>query len=84
MTAPPRIYDPKILAQVSELFTEISKVFKEFEPDEVSANYPLYIYGTEIVIRHKDDYTIGRIGMDDFLYFELTDENYGDPKAVQP
>mgnify|MGYP001615215880 FL=1 len=84
MTVPARIYEAKVLEQVSALFTGISEVFKDFEEDLVpSREKPLYVWATEIVIRHKDGYTIGRIGMDDFLFFEITDENYGDPNAIK-
>ena len=72
-----RIYDAKILEQVSKLYSGISEVFKEFEEDLVpSREKPLYVWATEIVIRHKDGYTIGRIGMDDFLFFEITEKQF--------
>ena len=35
----------------------------------------------EIVFRHMDDYTVARIGLDDFPYFEIPDERYGEKGA---
>lgn len=81
--APNRIYDAKQMAKISKLFGGIEALYKEFEPPINNNNEPLYIFSTEIVIRHKDGFTVGRIGMDDFLFFELTDENYGEPKGVK-
>lgn len=79
---PAKIYDAKQMAKISELFSDIEAAMKKFEGGEMgglrSNENPLYIFTTEIVIRHQDDYTIGRIGMDDFLFFELTDEKYGE------
>lgn len=77
MNTPSRIYDPKQMAQIAEFYSDIKAAIDKLEP-EISATMenPLYVFGMEIVIRHRDGYTIGRIGMDDFPYFELTDENY--------
>lgn len=81
---PARFYDAKSLLKIAELFVELEALYKKFEPSVNSADEPLYIFSTEIVVRHKDDYTVGKIGMDDFLYFEITDETYGEkPKAVK-
>lgn len=83
------IYDAKQLMRIAELFNDLTEAFSKFEPGFTDGGIPswdddpLYIFGVEIVIRHKDDYTIGRIAMDDFLFFEFTDENYGE-KSVTP
>lgn len=83
MSIPARIYETKTLTKVAELFQGIEDLYREFEPGvDLTKENPLYIWSTEIVIRHKDGWTVGRIGMDDFLFFEITDENYGDPTQV--
>lgn len=77
-----RIYDPKQLTTIANLFQSLSDLYKTFEPEINTLDEPLYIFSTEIIIRHKDDYTVGRIGMDDYLFFEFTDEKYGEkPKG---
>jgi hypothetical protein len=74
-----RIYDAKQMMKIAELLQGLSDLQEKFEPNVVgTAEDPLYIFSAEIVIRHYDGYTVGRIGMDDFLYFELTDETYGE------
>lgn len=79
MTTPARFYDAKQMAQIAKFFAGLEDLIKTLEPDAVfTAENPLYVYGLEIVIRHRDDYTIGRIGMEDFLFFEITDETYGE------
>jgi hypothetical protein len=80
MSNPSRIYDAKQMAKIAALFEGVQSLIKDFEGDSISPTLddPLYIFGLEIVIRHRDDYTIGRIGMDDFPFFELTDERYGE------
>lgn len=74
----PRIYEPALMAQIAELFSDVVAAYAKFEPKVNSRDQPLYVFSTEIVIRHYDGYTIGRIGMDDFPFFEFTDENYGE------
>jgi hypothetical protein len=80
------IYDAKQFTKIAKLFSDLTEVFKEFEPGFTDGGFsstddnPLYIFGVEIVIRHRDDYTIGRIAMDDYLFFEFTDETYGEKK----
>ena len=74
-----RIYDANMLTKIASLYQDISTAVKNFEGDDRLAptkEDPLYIYGGEIVIRHQDGWTIGRIGWDDFLFFEFTDEEY--------
>lgn len=73
-----RFYDAKQMAKVAAFLEDLQTLITAFEGDEVvaTAENPLYVYGLEIVIRHHDDYTIGRIAMDDFLYYEGTEEDY--------
>lgn len=80
MTTERRFYDANQMAKIAELLKDIEAAYKRFE-GEYNSDEPLYIFSTEIVIRHKDDYTVGRIGMDDFLFFEITDEDYGEKKT---
>lgn len=79
----PRIYDPKTLTAIAGLFSDIEAAFKKFEGDTVqpTGEFPLYVFSAEIVIRHRDDWTVGRIGIDDFLFFEITDETYGEKEV---
>lgn len=80
MTTPARFYDSKQMLAIGEFFAGLQDLQKELEGDLAasSPDKPLYVFGMEIVIRHSDDYTVGRFGMDDFLYFEMTDEHYGE------
>lgn len=85
MTAPARLYDPKQMARISKFYSDLYALIEEFEGGEIGEfpddDHPLYIFAMDIVIRHKDGYTVGRIGLDDFPYFEITDENYGEKSA---
>lgn len=85
MTVPTKIYDAKMLAKIADFYSKFTALVEEFEGDAgapLSEDNPLYIWSGEIVFRHRDDYTIGRFGLDDFWFFEITDEDYGDPKAA--
>jgi len=76
-----RIYDTKQLTKITDFFEDFMAIFKPLDPEN-SDNWddPLYIESVEIVIRHRDDYTVARIGMDDFPYVEFTDGE--DPEIV--
>lgn len=86
MTVPARFHDPQGMVQIAEFFAGLKDLYARFEgPYGDNEDHPYYTFSTEIVIRHKDQYTIGRIGMeDDFLFFEITDENYGEPAGSKP
>lgn len=76
---PACIYDPKVMRQIADFFQGFVDLQKTLEPDITSDDeHPLYLFNAEIVIRHRNGYTIGRIGMDDFPFFEITDETYGE------
>lgn len=79
MTTPARFYDSEQMTMIANLFASLKDLFREFEGEYGdNDSHPLYIWSTEIVIRHKDDYTVGRLTYeDDQLIFEITDENYG-------
>lgn len=78
MTTPARVYNAKQLMKIAEFYQGLTDLFEQFEPPTNTEDDPLYIFSAEIVIRHKDGYTLGRIGMDDFPFFEITDEAYGE------
>jgi hypothetical protein len=74
----PRFYDPKQMAQIAAFYKGLEELVKGLEPEfTATLDNPLFIYSLEIIIQHRDDYTVGRFGMEDFLFFELTDEGYG-------
>ncbi len=80
-----KFHDPQTMTQIAELFSGLKDLDEKFEGEfGDNDSMPLYILSTEIVIAHKDGYTIGRIGMEDgYLFFELTDEYYGEkPKET--
>lgn len=81
MSLPARIYDADILMKIAKFCRGLHDLQKELE-GEIGGfptdKNPLYLFNVEIVIRHKDNYTVGRIGMDDFMFFEITDEDYGE------
>lgn len=86
MTTPARFYDAKQMAKIAEFYAGVETLIKELEgTDEPSAVGPLSVYSMDIVIRHRDGYTVGRIGFeDDYPFFELTDEHYGEePETVE-
>lgn len=77
----PRFYDAATMEKIAEFFRGLEALQKKFEGDvggQATAENPLYIYTMEIVIRHRDDWTVGKFSIDDFLYFEITDETYGE------
>lgn len=85
MTAPSRFYDPDVMKRLADLYSAAAFLIENFEsdygkyddPDEDDS--PLFISDLDIVVRHKDGYTVGRITVEDgFPVFELTDENYGE------
>jgi hypothetical protein len=75
----PRFYNADNMAQIAVLLDLIKEITRD-DPDA-----DLYISRLDITIRHNDDYTIGRIGLDgDTVFFELTDEDYGaEPDTVE-
>lgn len=79
----PRIYNADILTNI---LTKIAGFYKGLT-DLIEEHFPemedtdAYVYSMEIVLQHRDDWTIGRIGLDDFLFFELTDEDYGKTRS---
>lgn len=81
MSTPSRIYDAKTMMMIAKFYEGLQALQKELE-GEIGGfptdKNPLYLFNVEIVFRHRGDYTIGRIGMDDFMFFEITDENYGE------
>lgn len=81
MITPSRLHDAKQMAAMSKFFEGVQALQKELEGDVggfPTDDRPLYLFNVDIVFRHKDDYTVGRIGMDDFLYFEIPEETYGE------
>ncbi len=79
MSTPARFYDSEQMTMIAELFSGLKDLFRKFEGEYGdNDSHPCYVWSTEIVIRHKDDYTVGRFAYeDDQLIFEITDENYG-------
>ena len=81
-----RIYSADSLEKISKFYKGLQELQKELEGDVggfPTEKNPIYIYSTEIVLRHRDDYTIGRIGMDDYMFFEFTEETYGEIPLVK-
>ncbi len=64
-----RIYDAEVLTKISDLFVAVKDMVFEFEGDDDTE--PLSIYILDITVRHKDGYTVARIGIDDFVYLEV-------------
>ena len=74
---PVRIYDPRVLSKIAEFYQEFTDLCEKHFP-EFGEDLPVYIFGGELVLRHQDQFTIGRISWDDFPFFEITDETYGE------
>lgn len=71
-----RIYDPNLVGKIAVFYKGLKSLIDEFEGQVGDQDEP-YIYSLEIIFQHPDNWTIGRIGMDDFPFFEITDEDYG-------
>lgn len=82
MTSNSRIYDADIMAKIATFYSGLTALIDEFQGSEIiDKNHPLYVFSMEIVLRHVDGYTIGRIGMEDFPFFEITEETYGESSS---
>lgn len=78
---PTRFYEPDQMVKVADFFAKFKALVEEFEGGTYAApndEHPLYVFGGEIIIRHKDGWTLGRLAVDDFWYFENTEETYGE------
>lgn len=75
MSTTARIYDPKILSDIAAFYKDLLDLIEKHFPEMSETD--VYVYSMEIVLQHKHDWTLGRIGIDDFLFFEITDDDYG-------
>jgi hypothetical protein len=87
-TTPTKIYDADTMLRIADLYKGLEDLFTKFEGGSLgtvaSVVNPLYVFDANIVIRHKDNYTVGRIFIeDDNVVFELTDEDYGEPEGMK-
>ena len=76
-----RFYEPERLVEIAEFYKGLKDLVEKFEGPPFGDNegHALYVFSMEVVIRHKDDYTVGRIYQeDDNLVYETTDERYGE------